>query len=212
MNTNIISYVQDKLAIETAVGVYNYLGINPVTGSNYNQKKDLKNSDVWYLIKKSRSAGIKSSIQVITEYYPITLTPLRANPDFIDVKGDRNHNELKKELVNSHGVYVFYDSSGKAIYVGKAVKQNLYHEMRSAFNRPRNDTKDTMVIIRSQHTVNKMKNVSFDKDVKRIRVNISDISAYFSAYNVDKDLINIVEAMMIRAFANNLTNSKIESL
>lgn len=212
MNKNIITYIQDKLDIETAGEVYEYLGITPVTGSKYNKKKDLNNSDVWHLIKKARIAGIKASIQVITEYYPITLTPLRNNHDFIDVKGDRNHNELRKELMNSHGVYVFYDSSGKAIYVGKAIRQNLYHEMRSAFNRPRNETKDTMVIIRAQHTINKMKNVSFNKGVKRNRVNISDVSAYFSAYDVDKYIIAFVEAMMIRAFANNLTNSKIEAL
>lgn len=212
MNKSIITYIQDKLEIETASEAYGYLGITPVTGMKYNKKKDLSNSDVWHLIKKARRTGIKASIQVITEYYPITLTPLRNNHDFIDVKGDRNHSELKKELENSCGVYVFYNSSGKAIYIGKAVKQNLYKEMRSAFNRPRNETKDTMVIIRSQHNINKMKNISFDKGVKRDRVNISDVSAYFSAYYVDKHLITIVEAMMIRAFANNLTNSKIEAL
>jgi hypothetical protein len=208
VNKKVISYIQRKMNLETENQVYEYLGITAATGKRYDKKKDLANSEILNLVKKARKSALANSIQILTEYYPITLTPLRSNHDFIDSKNDKNHTKLKNLLKDNHGIYVFYDSCGKAIYVGKAWLQTLFDEMRSAFNRPR----DTMTIIRVQHTVNKMKKVKFDKAIKRERVFISDICAYFSAYKVDPQLIHIVEAIMIRAFSNNLTNSKIQNL
>ena len=212
MNKNFITFTQAKLKCEKRSDVCDYLGITNNTSSKYERKKDLNNTEIFGLIKKSRRSAVQNSINVITEYYPIELTRLRENHDFIDAKRDPNHTKLKNELSKSFGVYVFYDSSGRAIYVGKAVRQSLYSEMRSAFNRFRNEVKDTMVIIRSAHTKNKMKKVKFNKPIKRHRVSISDVSAYFSAFRIDKNLISTIEAIMIRAFANNLTNSKIENL
>jgi len=212
MNKKFITYTQAKLKCEKRSDVCDYLGITNNTSSKYERKNDLNNTEIFGLIKKSRRSAVQNSINVITEYYPIELTRLRENHDFIDAKRDPNHTKLKNELNKSFGVYVFYDSSGRAIYVGKAVRQSLYSEMRSAFNRFRNEVKDTMVIIRSAHTKNKMKIVKFNKSIKRHRVTISDVSAYFSAFRIDKNLISTIEAIMIRAFANNLTNSKIENL
>lgn len=212
MNNKIISYIQKKMCFKTKREVHDYLGIIAATGNKYDQKKDLNNSEVLNLLKKARKSAIQSSIEIITEYYPIKLTSLRSNHNFIDVKNNKNHLRLKNELEKNRGVYVFYDSSGKAIYVGKASRRSLYHEMISAFNRSRNETRDTMTIIRAQHTINKIKNIKFDKCIYRHRATISDISAYFSAYKIDQHLIPTVEALMIHAFANNLTNSKIEAL
>jgi len=42
-------------------------------------------------------------------------------------------------------------------------------------------------------------------------VYLFDIAFYFSAYKVDVRFINNVEAILIRAFANELTNVRIET-
>jgi hypothetical protein len=44
---------------------------------------------------------------------------------------------LQKRLNSTHGIYVFHDSRGRAIYVGKAHGQTLWKEMNLAFNRRR---------------------------------------------------------------------------
>jgi hypothetical protein len=49
------------------------------------------------------------------------------------------------------------------------------------------------------------------RPIRKCNVYLCDIAFYFSAYKVDASLINNVEALMIRAFANELTNVRIET-
>ena len=46
---------------------------------------------------------------------------------------------LHERLNSTHGIYVFHDSRGRAIYVGKAHHQTLWTEMNLAFNRDRGE-------------------------------------------------------------------------
>ena len=46
---------------------------------------------------------------------------------------------LKNKLEESHGIYLFHDSRGRAIYAGKAQRQSLWTELNFAFNRDRGE-------------------------------------------------------------------------
>ena len=40
---------------------------------------------------------------------------------------------------------------------------------------------------------------------------LADIAAYFSAYEVAPGMIDVIETLLIRAFANDLLNKKMET-
>lgn len=58
--------------------------------------------------------------------------------------------QLREELKKHHGIYIFYDSRGRALYVGKAQRLSLWVEMKNAFNRPR-DVQEIMRVSHPQH-------------------------------------------------------------
>lgn len=125
--------------------------------------------------------------------------------------GGRVHyfQEVKDELKQSSGIYVFYDSMARAIYVGKAEKQNLWSEVRNAFNRDRGQHQ---TIFHVEHPLGR--NVQDANKYRRISskpLKLYDLAYYFSAYRVTPEFIPHMEAFLIRAFANNLMNGRIEN-
>ena len=117
---------------------------------------------------------------------------------------------LKQELKAANGVYAFYDSRGRALYAGKAKKQDLWSEMKSAFNRDRSVQKVRMV----QHPLARRHQYrSRNKQDRQIRPTVlplHELAAYFSAYEVQGELIDDVEALLVRGFANDLMNVRME--
>ncbi|WP_256941073.1 hypothetical protein [Burkholderia sp. AU33803] len=116
---------------------------------------------------------------------------------------------LKGALEESHGIYVFYDSRGRALYVGKAQRQSLWKEMNLAFNRDRDTTQR---VYRVQHPERGEFRTSdeYARQVRLTRRHLSHLATYFSAYKVDDALINELEALLVRSFANDLLNVKME--
>lgn len=116
---------------------------------------------------------------------------------------------LRTELEANHGVYVFFDSRGHAIYAGKARKLSLWTEMTSAFNRSRS----LQTIKRVNHPA---RNVPYKTSEEKSRqivsksVAIHEIAAYFSAYKVADGMVDELEAMLVRSFANDLLNIRME--
>ena len=94
--------------------------------------------------------------------------------------------------------------------MGKAQKQSLWWEMRSAYNRARTGQR----IFRVQHNTKG----SFDVDkescrrVQEVAVPLSELAAYFTAWEVEGPMIPQVEALLMRAFANDTLNLKMEKL
>jgi len=118
---------------------------------------------------------------------------------------------LLKELKGAHGVYLFYDSRGRALYSGKAKRQDLWTEMKSAFNRDRDVQRVRMV----RHPLERRREYrSRNEQVRQIQPKVlalHDLAAYFSAYEVHADLIDDVEALLVRGFANDLMNVRMET-
>lgn len=118
---------------------------------------------------------------------------------------------LRKELENTHGVYVFHDSRGRAIYAGKAHRLSLWTELNNAFNRNR---KEVQSIKRVTHPSSKTQfrtSAEVQRKIVREEVPLSDIASYVSAYSVPPALIGKLEALIVRSFANDLLNVRMEN-
>lgn len=117
---------------------------------------------------------------------------------------------FKAALEDSFGIYVFYDSRGQALYVGKAREQTLWKEMNLAFNRKR----DVQTIALLHHPE---RNQEFKPGYEKLRqpkdtkLELFDLAWYFSAYSVHDGMIDDLEALMVRSFANNLLNVRMET-
>lgn len=117
---------------------------------------------------------------------------------------------LKLELQRHHGVYLYFDTRGQAIYAGKARKQSLWAELNSAFNRPRGGLQR---IKRVYHPYRDQPYRTTDEKARQITdqvVPLHILANYFSAYAVDDELIADVEALLVRSFANDLLNKRME--
>lgn len=117
---------------------------------------------------------------------------------------------LRTELEESFGIYIFYDSRGQALYVGKARQQSIWKEINLAFNRKR----DVQSIALVHHPE---RNQEFKPGYEKLRqpkdtqLELYDLAYYFSAYHVDDGMIDDLEALMVRGFANNLLNVRMET-
>jgi len=118
---------------------------------------------------------------------------------------------LRARLKEAKGIYVFYDSRGRALYVGKTQRgnANLWAEIKNAFNRDRDEIQG---VLRVQHP---KRNQAFDSEVKRkptrVPVKLHELARYMSVYEVAPPLIGSLEALLIRGFANDLLNKRMES-
>lgn len=116
---------------------------------------------------------------------------------------------LRNKLEKAHGIYIFYDSRGRALYSGKAKKLTLWKEMNDALNRPR----DVQRVFRVFHPGTQ---VPFRESSEKFRqissqsVKLYDMAEYVSAYEVAVGLIDTIESILIRSFPNDLLNVKME--
>jgi hypothetical protein len=163
--------------------------------------------------KQSTKSAHNSSILPIVEYYPIEPEESKQGSRWelfnAELSGNRRQEGLKKILLKSHGIYVFYDSQGVALYVGKAKEQNLWDEMKSAFNRDRQTQK--IRVVKHPYTGTGFRPAyESHRKIEWRHVQLADLAMYFSAYKVDEGMINNIEALLVRVFANVILNSRME--
>jgi hypothetical protein len=117
---------------------------------------------------------------------------------------------LKETLKRANGIYIFYDSRGRALYAGKARDRFLWSELKSAFNRDRHDHQK---IKRVEHPYRRVSFLSASEKLRRIRpvqVPLHELASYVSIYEVIPGFIDDLEALIVRAFANDLVNARME--
>lgn len=117
---------------------------------------------------------------------------------------------VKRELSEKHGIYIFHDSRGRALYVGQAKTQSLWNEMNSAFNR----TRQIQKIRKTSHPERKQDFRTYDEVRRQIgdkSVLLHQLAYYFSAYDISSGMISGLEALLVRGFANDLLNKKMEN-
>jgi hypothetical protein len=134
----------------------------------------------------------------------------RGTYQIFDSKDHLYKSGLKTELDQYFGVYIFFDSRGQAIYAGKARKQKLWREMNLAFNR---DRRRVQKIKRVRHPTRQQEYRTSEEKARQIGdhiVPLYEIASYFSAYRVSDGMVDDLEALLVRSFANNLLNIKME--
>lgn len=151
---------------------------------------------------------------LLVEFYAIDRCPTKRDAKWQVFDGGQADNTyaqgLRSALDASHGIYIFYDSRGRALYVGKACEQTIWKEMNLAFNRHRELQKIALV-----HHPDR--NQDFKPGYEKLRqpkdtqLELCDLACYFSAYQVEDGMIDDLEALMVRGFANDLLNARMET-
>lgn len=156
-----------------------------------------------------------NAIRPIVEFFPIAPVSVgRLGKQLAVFPTDQNCGKhyagLHSELANAKsGLYVFYDTRGCALYAGQTKKQNIWKELNLAFNRPR--SAQVMTLVRHPE-----RDVEFKPAHEKVRqptdvqLKLHDLAAYFSAYEVIPEMVDDLEALLVRAFPNDLLNFKME--
>lgn len=217
----IVNGFRRSLAVSSDSDVAAKLGVAGAAVSQWKQRKVVTARQIVGLVLKSQKAAArqveKTGIQPVVEFFPLNKQRIGSGNNYeifdnYDGSDDPHPylSGLKAELEKHHGVYVFFDSSGRAIYAGKARKQKLWKEINLVFNRER---KDLQTIRRVKHPSTKSAYKTSDEKSRQIvgvSVFLHELAAYVSAYAVEDGLIPVVEAMLVRSFANNLLNKRME--
>lgn len=190
-------------------------GITPNTISQWKTKPHgLNETMIANLICKAVDRGgdiaLQNGIMPIVEFYPIEHTQNRVKWEVLPTDKTDNpyEHQMRTILKESEGIYLFYNSAGKVLYAGKTVSQNIWKEMNDAFNRKRKAQTAFFV----NHTGRGDFIPAHEKQKKLVekKVYLHDIAYYFSAYKVHPALISNLEAFLIRAFPNDLSNKRME--
>jgi hypothetical protein len=155
----VIAALHKKLGTKNDRALAITLGVSTQTVRNWDNNSPVTPLQVANLVNASRDSArkdaYKGTLRPIVEFFKISTNPskIRASRELFTAEDGRNTPHpyllgLKEELKKSHGVYIFFDSRGQAIYAGKARQQTLWREMTLAFNRNRGEVQ---AIRRTKH-------------------------------------------------------------
>lgn len=216
---SLLDALAKKLTQSSQASLASALGVSVQTLHNWKARDvTLTPTQLANAIAKSNKAAVKQSqlktIQPIVEYYEIDACESKhgASWQILDSGNESNlyRRGLRAALEQSNGVYLFYDSRGKALYAGKAKEQSLWKEMNLVFNRERELQKISL-------THHPDRNQEFQPGHEKLRqprktqLPLHELSYYFSAYKIDYGMIDDLEALLVRGFANDLLNAKVET-
>lgn len=169
--------------------------------------------------KRGSESTIAQAISPIVEFFHIDHAESKQGAKwelFSDSGADGKHpylTGLKKRLESTRGIYLFYDSRGRAIYAGKTRHQTLWKEMNLVFNKESGNVQN---IFRVSHPTSPTSRKTYrdaEDGARLIRnqyVALHEIATYVSAYEIADELIGKLEALIVRAFANDLLNVRME--
>ena len=217
----VISELKKKFRAPTDKALGDVLGLSIPAIHNWKNRPKCTLRQIAGLVHSASKAGAvrfrKNVVRPLVEFFEIDLCESKqgAKWELFDTRDEKGKEHpyflgLKEELEASRGVYVFFDSRGQAIYAGKARRQSLWREMNLVLNRER---RKLQTIKRVKHPGRKVAYRTSDEKARQIidhQVPLWDIATYFSAYDVADEMIEDVEALLVRSFANNLLNKRME--
>jgi hypothetical protein len=212
----LLSKIRNKFRVRSNNQLAKYLGITSSAFSQY--AEDVTPENVARIVESAwiqgLNIGLEFGIFPIAEFFPINHSDSRRgkNWEILPVKSEASErdNQLREKLKSSIGIYFFYNSECKVIYVGKTEDQDLWSEMKQTFNREISTYKYNYV----SHPDSEKELSSPLSSNRRIISNqayLFDTAFYFSAYTVAQPLINNLEAFLVRALPNDLRNTKKEN-
>lgn len=221
LGRDLILALKRKFRVTNDAALAKKIGVTGAAIAQWRNRRAVTPRQVASLTNKAAIRGASEfqaqAIRPLVEFFPIAKSPRRKNGHhdiFTDSDGKQEKHPyrdgLKTELKSHHGVYLFFDSRGQVIYAGKARKLFLWTEINNAFNRTRGQVQ---TIKRVKHPTRRVGYKSSDEKARQIRdtlVPIHELAHYFSAYVVDDKMINDLEALLVRSFANDLLNIRME--
>lgn len=197
------------------------LGMTTQALNNWRGRSDITPRQMAGMLAKleARSASVaySNAITPVVEFFELQPSESKrsANMVIFEEKEDGGSNHpylsgLRRELETHSGIYVFHDSRGRALYAGKAVKQSLWKEINLVYNRERPVQK----LRRVDHPERRQDFRTSDEIRRKIlerNVSLYEIARYVSAYSLPEQLISKMEALLIRSFANDLLNARMEN-
>lgn len=219
--SDVISELKKKFRASTDKALGDVLGLSIPAIQNWKNRPQCTLRQIASLVNAAYKAGEKgfreNAIRPLVEFCEIKRTRSKqgASHELFSIRDSKGKTHpyvsgLRKELERCNGVYIFFDSRGQAIYAGKARSQSLWKEMNLALNRNRGQVQ---TIKRVRHPVRKIEYRTSDEKSRQItdqQVPLWDIAKYFSAYEVATEMIEDVEALLVRSFANDLLNKRME--
>lgn len=198
------------------------IGVTQAQLANYRGKiitpRQIANLAERYSKEKERQL-VENAVVPIVEFLQIDLTESRhgAKWEIFRVKNDEGIEHpyfagLRHDLDNKHGIYIFHDSRGRAIYAGKAQGLSLWSEMNNAFNRDRGEVQNIKRVVHPSNRVSYREYKEKQRRISKQSVPLHEIASYCSAYEIPERLIGKFEALIVRAFANDLLNVRMENL
>jgi hypothetical protein len=210
--SDLIRALKRKYRVSTDTALAKHLGVSLQSIQNWKGRKTLTALQVATLVHKSSFNS--NVIRPIVEFLEVEQSESRNGAGFeilavIDADGSLHpyYSAIKDELNAHHGVYIFFDSRGRAIYTGKARKQTLWREMNLAYNRDRGNVQS---VYRVKHPTNHVEYKAKPRQINREAVALHEMARYVSAYHVPDAMINDLETMLVRSFANDLLNVRME--
>lgn len=217
----VIDALKKKFRTATDAALAEKLGMTTQGIQIWKKRRRPTAANIARLTHCAQNAGAKllqaSAIRPLVEFFPISKSLVRERSDNFQVfshleKGQIHpyRKGLKDELSEHQGVYIFFDSRGQAIYAGRTSKQSLWKEINLVFNRDRDTVQK---IKRVSHPNRKTIYRTSDEKTRQIQdvvVRLHELAAYFSAYHVADSMIGDLEALLVRSFANDLLNIRME--
>lgn len=204
-----IAYLKKRLNISKDSKVAKVIGVTAAALNNW-RSNGIPFRSMFDIIKKAQDRKTTASILPIVEFYRVDRTETKQGRA-LKLLNRKTKKALVNKLSTANGIYIFHNSQGNAIYVGKAKSQSLWQEMNNAFNRKRGDSQVVKKIKRPKNKDYK-ETTEKSRQIKKQCVHMHEIVSYFSAYSVEKPFINNFEAAIIRMFPNDLINSKTEKI
>jgi hypothetical protein len=204
----VIDALKKKFKASTFDGLAKHIGGTSVALWSLSNRRDVTPRQIAELVSRAVNSSGKAIYSPIVEFHHVERHRKHQRFRPLDAE-DKKYSKLVENLRAAKGIYFFYDSTGRIMYVGKTEKQNLWDEMTNAFNRENIRNR----IYLARHPRRRMGKRSSKSGARRINlqtVRLHDSAYYFSAYGVRREFIGVMERMIIRAVPNNLVNSRIE--
>lgn len=219
--SELLDALKRKFRTETAKELKSKLGVSGMVVRGWRiQKRNITSRQVANIVASARRAAVEESrremIKPIVEFLPLNVTLSKGGQGVkyrlfpFDEEQSRYLRELRDALRQAHGVYIFYDSRGRALYAGKAKRTSLWNEMNYVLNRRR----EGQSLYRVKHPKRSVRFRPSDEKRRQPRerpVLLHEVATYASAYEVEHSVIDSLEALLVRGFANDLLNTRMET-
>ena len=182
--TSLLDALEEEYGAVTQHQLASAIGVTQPTISNWKNGGEPSKKNLKALIEFFRAHHAASLVKPLLEFQAIQ--PIRSGKEWRFSDDQDTIDRIKKVTDRKHGLYLFYDSSGHAIYLGKT-ESSLYGEAKQ----------------RLKATPNRGTYIP----IKTIKPQMGAVARYLSAYEVTNvAAVKNLESFMLRAFANDLRN------